>query len=921
MKKLHISLVSLLACVFGEAIIATLPPIAAQVSSLKEFALNPRLSISGVTGNYTIGKGQALFPLYGDQTQALYGIAEGSIASGNSGWFAGAGLGYRKVIDNNKILGGYFIMDRTISPEKNAFWIANPGVEIMGKDWDVNCNVYLPLRYSKDTYKTVKWAEEFGIHTFTQYKEHYGYDRYMQRTDYEAVSRGVDLRVGKTIPNFDKAKIYLGGYYFKAADAGQINGVLTKLSYELNKYTSVELTNTYDNYNHNKFLFGLKLTLGGYNEQEKKDFGIANRLLDPIEHGYIDTIVPIKKITGTPELIGEGPLTRYDNLWFFTSPATAKTRSNNNGLNDPNALAEDGTYEHSFTTLDANAWAYVEQHKNIGIITKYPMIYIAPGTYDLSDAGFPGDVMALASGWGIYGRNANFTQPASIAERPTLQGFIRLVSPAPSADNSNYLESIVISRPTDVETGTHSLLYLENAQNVTLHNVKIGANTIEGGGDIVGVQMINSSINLNGVDIGAVVKTASSITTNGIDATNSQINFIGDDVNTTNVIKVSVIPAPMASNSNAVINANGIKAVHTDVNFKSANNNIEANVNFPYAQSMDFITSGINASNSSNVVFDGNSVNNVEATSKGLELGATARSYGVYLSDSTLQFNGGEKNDIYAYASVDNMPMSQGKFNKVTTDSENISAGIYAEKDHPSRIDFDGGKINNVTGVIETSSGTDISGYGILAQSAEVNFSNDSGINNIAGKSTNSYENYVSETFGYDAAGISASYGSTINILKGANNISATSKSAYQSLSVTASGIVMPSINNADKNTLNISGGATSIDASVSDKGGAYGIHDQDGRSTIKFTAGGSGSTSISLKDLDGGTDYAAFGISASNNTEIWNGATKLTYDNVTEQSLNDLLRNQNISINAIGGKPSIDGKKISWWTDKGLDW
>lgn len=282
-KKISLSVVSLSTClglvwqVALAASVATQTSKTYQLYNLQEFKLQPRFSVLGFTGDRTFAESQFLAPLYGDQSRAFYTVVEGTVVDKNNIWLGGVGFGYRHIV-SERIWGGYIAVDYANSAQ-NGFALVKPGMEMFGKVWDVTVKGYIPVDNRKKLGEKVLNGD---------------YDRRLQL--YAESKHGFDFEVAREIPFIERAKLHLGAYHFDTADFGSTNGIETRLTYALNKYSGVELKDSYDNIRHNVIIFGIRITFGGYSVEEKREYGIAARLLDPISPNS-SGLVPIKGFT------------------------------------------------------------------------------------------------------------------------------------------------------------------------------------------------------------------------------------------------------------------------------------------------------------------------------------------------------------------------------------------------------------------------------------------------------------------------------------------------------------------------------------------------------------------------------------------------------------------------------------------------
>ena len=121
------------------------------------------------------------------------------------------GLGYREVINDEWILGGYAFFDYLDSQFDNQFMQATLGVEALSEAWDVRSNVYIPEADEKPTGggQLVFTDTTIGL-----------------RGSLERALPGFDGEVGYRLPidGIDDLRIYGGGYYYYADEYDMIAG-------------------------------------------------------------------------------------------------------------------------------------------------------------------------------------------------------------------------------------------------------------------------------------------------------------------------------------------------------------------------------------------------------------------------------------------------------------------------------------------------------------------------------------------------------------------------------------------------------------------------------------------------------------------------------------------------------------------------
>jgi len=422
---------------------------AAQVGDLQTFKLTPTIDFRADTGDKTVGKLQSLIPILGNENRLFYAFGEGKAGrSSDNGWMVGAGTGYRQVINDAAILGGYVIADYSSSPTKKRFWIANPGVELFTTNWDFRANAYIPMGKNDWSTSTTQtgWADEFGVYDYVKYSGHNQYNRMMsvQQTTREETNSGVggDAEIGRAIPHIAGLKAYVGGYYYNTANLGHVRGIEGRVTYQLTDHIGLEAIDTHDNLKNNTFLLGLKISFGGFDKKERAQFGISGRLLEPIEHNLATTAngyaAPVKTGTQTTKtfiasnknntlsnilknaqsptaaLTSTDPSTddylfvERDNIWYFKAGNISPTPTGK------------GTYEDPFVSFSQANYKTIDP--SLG--QNDPSLYFASGSYTFSDfqSRDISNRFMLPSGWSMYGRADNYSRQALGDERPQFNG-------------------------------------------------------------------------------------------------------------------------------------------------------------------------------------------------------------------------------------------------------------------------------------------------------------------------------------------------------------------------------------------------------------------------------------------------------------------------------------------------------------------
>jgi len=467
----------------------------------------PSVTFWGLDGNQLIGTGQGLIPLTGVNANNLfYGVVEaaGSFKKSN-GYAAGIAAGYRNVINSTYIFGGYLFADYNRSPSGHYFWVANPGIEALGNIWDFRANGYFPTT-CKHWIGGETLAEDVGITKFEKAFGHNRYDHFVQW--YEEVGPGLDAEVGRKIPLTKTLSLrtFVGGYHYFMDKTDQITGVEGRIVFPVNKHVALEARDSYDNVRKNVFMGGIRVTFGGYDNEEKDKLGITGRLTDPIEHNF-GNIASANSVAVGKAYIDEGFEYHIPgSFWYFD--------------NAYNNSSGDGTFEHPFNAIDLRAF---QQIINSGVESSNIKLYVDTGTspYDLS--GLPNNRLPLFYGYSIYGRTSNFTLRASDSLRPILNGGII----AFGANNINDIELFSQNNNFDAQ----GALFIDGAKashvvNVNINdvNIKVSENKTMA----YGIGGLNSQVTINNSQISAnsIGQSDQSV---GIGLADNSFLYVGND--------------------------------------------------------------------------------------------------------------------------------------------------------------------------------------------------------------------------------------------------------------------------------------------------------------------------------------------------------------------------------------------------------
>jgi len=185
----------------------------------------PHLEISGRVGNddrYAL-EFDPFIPILQDDKSLVFLNIRNNLFWVNSrdGYELNAGLGYRRIIDDRWILGGYGYYDRIDSRFGNIFNQGTLGLEALSLDWDLRLNGYI----AEDDAEDAPGAGRAAIDLVG--------NRLAMRPGVEQALSGFDGEVGWRLP-FDPdsllgdTRLYAGGFFFDGSDVSSIGGPSTR---------------------------------------------------------------------------------------------------------------------------------------------------------------------------------------------------------------------------------------------------------------------------------------------------------------------------------------------------------------------------------------------------------------------------------------------------------------------------------------------------------------------------------------------------------------------------------------------------------------------------------------------------------------------------------------------------------------------
>lgn len=221
------------------------------------------------------------------------------------------GVGYRRIINDNLILGVYGFFDRLRSEHQNYFSQGTFGVEALTKNLDFRLNAYFPESKTGYTGNDSVIVRGNSINLGT------GVERALPGFDAE-----FGFRIPKISPDI---RVFAGGFYFNRSDVPQVAGPRVRTEWRINDLfgfkgtrLTIEGEYTHDNVRHSKGYGGVSVRIPfGFGFSPKTS--TLNK--DSLEARMIEPIIrDVDIITSSKQRIEPAinPLTDqpYSGIWF-----------------------------------------------------------------------------------------------------------------------------------------------------------------------------------------------------------------------------------------------------------------------------------------------------------------------------------------------------------------------------------------------------------------------------------------------------------------------------------------------------------------------------------------------------------------------------------------------------------------------------
>ena len=417
-------------------------------------SLAPRFSANAYTGVYTIGSADLMLSLDGDQIHNLY-VNPQAIYGTDQQWLVDLGLGYRWIINDAAILGWYTFAGRTRVNNNSDFWIANPGVEVLGRRYDAHLNTYIPVAGRSHEINYQYQLNSISEPFFTGHSEVIN-NVFDLANEIERIGNGADAMVAYQPFRQVPLKAYVGAYFFYIPGSTHLRGAIAGFQYWFDQNLKLFSNYSVDNYQHSKLIAGLGVSFGGV-RKHTADPSLPERLTDPVErylaHWGHGSGIPSRTLF-FPEGQGTSVQLISNNIAFFS-----QNGSPNNGgmnLNLTHCTFENPCAPSDFSQTGVNT---------LNTLLPNTTMFFNGGNYPALNSAGTGAI-SLNPGQSVASRSTDYTESVTGVDRSVFNGAFIL--------NSNNSLNDIILLPTS-NTAAGNAINATNAENVNINGSQIGS--------------------------------------------------------------------------------------------------------------------------------------------------------------------------------------------------------------------------------------------------------------------------------------------------------------------------------------------------------------------------------------------------------------------------------------------------------------
>lgn len=427
-----------------------------SINTVLADSLPARFSMNAYTGVYTVGLADLMVSLDGDDVHNLYVDPHASYGSDQQ-WLTDLGLGYRWINNDAAILGWYAFAGRTRVNNNSDFWIANPGVEVLGRRWDAHINAYIPLAGRSNEVNQRAELNTVSEPFFTGHSE-VMVSVFDLANEIQRIGNGADAMLAYQLFRAVPLKAYLGAYFFAIPGTNNVRGGIAGFHYWFDHTIQFFTNYSYDNFQHSTLVAGLGVSFGGVSAHTA-DPSLSERLTDPVErylanwgHG---SGIPSRTLFFAE---GQGSSTELvsDTIAFFTQ--TGSPNNGGMGLTLANCTFESPCAPSDFSQVGVNT---------LNNLLPNTTMFFNGGNYPALNTAGTGAI-TLNSGQRVASRSTDFSEAVTGADRSIFNGAFIL--------NSNNVLNDIILLPT-VNTAAGNAINATNASTMSINGSQIGSAT------------------------------------------------------------------------------------------------------------------------------------------------------------------------------------------------------------------------------------------------------------------------------------------------------------------------------------------------------------------------------------------------------------------------------------------------------------
>lgn len=224
---------------------------AAEIISFSESGISNPFSKIRIEAGYSAGQFIGIKQSYAELGLFLPIFSENTLTSfidcrgyrlNNAKWGLSSGIGIRKHIDDDQMIGANIYYDYLEGNFHKSFQRAGFGLEWLGECLDFRINTYFPVGHQIHSSKIASYTDYIG-----RYKA-------ACRTKQFSIGSGVDAEVGHLFSCWNTFNVYgaAGPYYYSARQKNNYFGGQARIEVTYQSLVSIQIRTSYDKINHSR---------------------------------------------------------------------------------------------------------------------------------------------------------------------------------------------------------------------------------------------------------------------------------------------------------------------------------------------------------------------------------------------------------------------------------------------------------------------------------------------------------------------------------------------------------------------------------------------------------------------------------------------------------------------------------------------